>query len=140
MKNFFTSKINALTFAISMKAIILIFAGGGAGSLCRYAVYRFSDRFMSVYPLGTLFSNVLSCLLMGCIVAASYKKITIDPAIKLMLLTGFCGGFSTFSSLTFELYELTRNGHPGMAFLHIAGNLFICLAALMSGLFIGKFL
>jgi fluoride exporter len=123
-----------------MKVIMLVFAGGGIGSVCRYAINRLSARFLAVFPFGTLFSNVLSCLLMGLIVGFSFRRADFDPALKLLLLTGFCGGFSTFSSFTLETYELARTGYPGIAFLNVTGNLLVCLAALISGIFVAKFL
>lgn len=141
-KHFSFSPLNALTCELryGMKTLLLIFAGGGAGSLCRYAINKLMMPFGNMFPYGTLLSNVLSCFFAGLILAFSLQRSGMDPLIRALLLTGFCGGFSTFSTLTTESYDLFQNGRVFIAFLNVAVNFISCTSALMLGLLMNKFL
>ena len=104
-------------------AYFLIFLGGGLGSLSRYFVSILSTKmFNGVFPLGTFISNVFSCLVLAGIVWASNKSgDSIDKNVAAGLLIGFCGGFSTFSTFSFETVQLIKNG----SHLAAAGNVIL---------------
>ena len=101
--------------------IAAIFIGGGLGSLCRYGISKLSlSLFTNQFPLGTLISNVLSCIILALSVLYFNGKISGNMALKLFLITGFCGGFSTFSTFSFETVELIKTGNTAIALLNIA--------------------
>lgn len=105
---------------------ILVFIGGGLGSCARYAVGRWLLMSSFHFTTATLLANFLACLVLAYgINLATAGRLT--EAQKLLLLTGFCGGFSTFSTFSAEILELWTNGRSGQAFLY-------ALASLVSGI------
>jgi CrcB protein len=99
---------------------IVIFLGGGLGSLCRYGISKLSlSFFQGNFPLGTFISNTLSCIVLAVSVLLFANKIDASTTLKLFLITGFCGGFSTFSTFSFETFELLKAGNYLIAILNI---------------------
>ena len=106
--------------------LVAIFLGGGLGSLCRYGIGKFILSYdSSVFAYATLFSNVLSIIVLAIFVYFFQEKIGLDEFWKLFVITGFCGGFSTFSTFSFETFEMIRNGQTALAFVSILLCLFI---------------
>lgn len=113
-----------------MGMILAIFIGGGLGSISRYGVYKLVEQFWSGrFPLGTFVANLLSCVVMGVVVAFFYNKIT-SIEMKALILIGFCGGFSTFSTFSRETLTLMESGNYIIAFLNIMVSLVFCMAIL----------
>ncbi len=99
-----------------LKSILLVGAGGFAGSVARFLLTKFtSSEWGSVFPIGTFSVNVLGCLAIGLIYGMGLREMT-HSQLRLLLATGFCGGFTTFSSFSLEFFILLRQGHTGMAF------------------------
>lgn len=120
------------------KAILLVGAGGFAGSIARYLLTRLTTtEWAGPFPTGTFIVNVLGCLAIGLIYGLGLKEMQYS-ALRLMLATGFCGGFTTFSSFSFEFLILLRQGHTGMAFLYAGGSMIVGLGAVWLGLFLIK--
>ena len=114
-----------------MKNIFLVFVGGGAGSLVRYAVSVISTKiFAAVFPVATLVSNILSCVILAFVVLLYSQKQIEDNAMRLLLIVGFCGGFSTFSSFSYETVELMRNGQMLYAIANIIISTVVCIGAI----------
>lgn len=118
-----------------MKDILLVFAGGGLGSVARLLVGKFYKAWQPAFPMATLTVNFLSCLIFGAVVMLGVNKMNLNYSLKLLLITGFCGGFSTYSAFTFETVELFRNGHSAMGL----GNIVLNLLFSVSGLFLGMY-
>jgi fluoride exporter len=111
----------------------LVFLGGGLGSLMRYGISLIISRLEINFPLATLLSNVAACLLIGILTAATTKG-NLSDAYRLLLATGFCGGFSTFSTFSNETLQLAQNGQLFTAFLNILLSFVLCLVATFVGL------
>ncbi len=110
-----------------MNSILAIFIGGGIGSLLRYGVSVFvADRFKTIFPLATLASNVLSCIILAIAIIAFHNKSEMNPVWKLFIITGFCGGFSTFSTFSYETVELIKSGNSMYAFANIFVSVAVC--------------
>lgn len=104
-----------------------VFLGGGIGSLFRYGTSLAALKLFSStsFPLGTFLSNLISCIIFALATGLTADKIS--PSMKLFILTGICGGFSTFSSFSNETFYLFRSGHAFVAVLNIVISIFTCL-------------
>ena len=93
-----------------MKNLLYIFLGGGFGSVLRFLVSNYTQKFWSVnsFPVGTFVVNILGCFLIGIFSGYFLKA---DHYLKFLLITGFCGGFTTFSTFSAENITLWENGN-----------------------------
>jgi CrcB protein len=117
-----------------MRTILLVVAGGALGSAARYALAGFVHRFTSPYfPYGTFAVNITGCLLFGIVAGLSEERFAIGPEARTLLLVGILGGFTTFSTFTFETFELIRGGEVVRAVLNSAGQVLAGLLAIWAG-------
>ena len=106
----------------------MVFIGGGLGSLARYGVSVFvKSNFQFVFPLATLVSNIISCVVLAIVVGIFSEKILTNNSLAVLIVIGFCGGFSTFSTFSFETVELFRSGNSGIAIANILISITACL-------------
>ena len=114
-----------------MNNILLVFLGGGLGSIARYGVSEIvKANFKTSYPLATFLSNSVSCLSLALIVGVFSSKMEGYPVLKMLLVVGFCGGFSTFSTFSFETVALMRSGNLIIAFANVLISVSVCLAVI----------
>jgi CrcB protein len=104
----------------------LVFLGGGLGSLLRYNIGLFFKNLNSHIPFGTLTSNALASFLIAIFMLISFKFNDSKNTI-LFLSTGLCGGLSTFSTFSWETFQLIQNGQWTWVAINVALNLFVCL-------------
>ncbi len=107
-----------------------IFVGGGIGSLLRYGITRLllALDLRGGFPWATLLANVLSAAILGWAILRMQPHFQQRPALAAFVAVGICGGFSTFSTFSYENFLLLREGMPGMAMANIAVNVIACLA------------
>jgi len=111
-----------------MNNILMIFVGGGLGSLARYGISVFvKSNFQFVFPLATLLSNIISCVVLAIVVGIFSEKVLTNNSLAALIVIGFCGGFSTFSTFSFETVELFRNGNNSFAIANILISITACL-------------
>ena len=114
--------------------LLAIAIGGAIGAVARYALSMFVLRVSgTLFPLGTFVVNVIGCLAFGLIAGASTQRVQIAPAMRLFLLTGILGGFTTFSSYAFESFVLVRDGQMFWAALNITGQVVAGLVGMWAG-------
>ncbi|WP_207426540.1 fluoride efflux transporter CrcB [Pedobacter sp. SYSU D00535] len=118
--------------------LLLVFLGGGLGSIARFLIGRLYSTWQPAFPFATLTSNFLSCVVFGVVIALGTEKLHISEPLKLLLITGFCGGFSTYSSFTFETVELFRGSQHGLAFANIVINFLLSVGGLSLGTLVAK--
>ncbi len=122
-----------------MSSYVLVFLGGGAGSLARYAagtavMARFGGRF----PLGTLLINLSGSFAIGLVMTVFTERLLPHPAWRLLLVVGFLGGYTTFSTFEWESYAAMREGAPWLAILNLAGSVILGFAAVWLGTAIAR--
>ncbi|MCW3102770.1 MAG: hypothetical protein JWO09_1210 [Bacteroidetes bacterium] len=111
-----------------MNNLLLIFLGGGLGSLARFGISELvRTNFRSSFPLATFCSNVLSCIILALTIAYFNGKAEGNPALRTLIIVGFCGGFSTFSTFSYETVELMRSGNMLMAIANILISVSVCV-------------
>ncbi len=115
-------------------ASILVGIGGFAGSLARYGLSVMSQRLSLEWPLGTLAANVGGCFLIGIIAELAARGETMSPEVRLLLATGFCGGFTTMSSMIYEIVEMLRSSEYLHAACYLASSLFLSMMAFFIGI------
>jgi fluoride exporter len=118
----------------------IIGLAGALGALARYILGRFiAERAGSQFPLGTLLINVTGAFAIGLLFAFAGRKL-INPAVQGLLATGFLGGYTTFSTMSWEGVQLARGGSTRLSLLYLAGNVAFGLLAAALGLTVGWWL
>jgi len=117
-----------------MKQLLIVGCGGFIGSIARFLVQKLilSWHFLSI-PMGTLSVNVLGSLLIGFIIGISGKSEIISPGLRLFLMVGICGGFTTFSSFTAENLMLMQNGQFASVLVYTGLSIFLGFLAVYFG-------
>lgn len=115
---------------MSFWPFVYVFLGGGIGSTCRYVLANWLNKANNFLPYGTFLANLFSCIVLGFLIGLALKQ-GIDDRVKLLLMTGFCGGFSTFSTFSAELLTMFQEGNMIAATAYVVLSLCICTLCLM---------
>ena len=124
-----------------MLNIFAIFIGRGIGAVLRYITgIIFLQILKTNLPIATLVVNIAGCFIIGLLYILFTQKLQINPSIKLALTAGFCGGLTTFSTFSLEIFEMIQNNQILYAVLYISISLFLGLLAVYFGGYCAKFL
>ena len=122
-----------------LKTILYIAFGGAIGSVLRFLTSLFVAKFwQNHFPLATFLTNVVGCFLIGIFIGYLDKNNLTDSNLKWFLITGFCGGFTTFSTFGLENFNLFQSNNSFLAFAYIASSIIAGLFAVWLGLFLSK--
>ena len=113
---------------------LLVVIGGGTGALARYvAASAIMTRFGGRFPLGTLVINVTGSFLIGFLMTILTERFKLDPNWRLLLVVGFLGGYTTFSSFEWETYSSVREGGLWTGMLNVVSSVMLGYVAVMLG-------
>ena len=121
-----------------MKQALLVFLGGGLGSVARYWLGVRLNNFENSIPFGTLLANVLGSLIIGFIFGYTAKTGLLNENHSLLLATGFCGGFTTFSTFAYENHLYMKSGDYFGFIPYLALTFVLGIAAVFAGLYLAK--
>ena len=122
-----------------IKSILLVGLGGAAGSILRFLCQRWANSITNLsFPLGTFLVNITGCFLIGVFFSYGAKHANFSYNIQLLLMTGLCGGFTTFSAFTLEGMGLLKQDKTGLFLIYIGGSVLLGLLATWIGIRIAK--
>jgi CrcB protein len=118
-----------------IKSILLVALGGSAGSVLRYLSQKFiGNLYVHPFPWGTLVVNIVGCFLIGVLWSIVSKNSSTADELRWLLMTGFCGGFTTFSAFTLESMTLIKEQRLLLFFLYILASVAFGLVATFAGM------
>ena len=122
-----------------LKSLLFVGLGGGIGSIFRYLTSVYIARYVPAkFPLATFSSNIIGCFLIGLLFGYFEKNTMVNSDMKLLFVTGFCGGYTTFSTFGHENISLFQSNNSLLAFAYIGASLIFGLLAVWLGLFLAK--
>ena len=123
----------------NLNEILIISMGAVLGANARWFISRYAARiFGPVFPYGTLFINVTGSLVVGFFVVWTSERVLVDPRWRLLVVIGFCGAFTTFSSFAFETMAYFEQGHWMLMAANFLANNLLCLGAALSGMALAR--
>lgn len=121
-----------------MKQLLLVFVGGGVGSVLRFIIGKWLNSSETGIPYGTFAANILGSLLIGIILGLAAKNESLSQDQTLLLATGFCGGFTTFSTFAYENHVFLKSGDFTSFALYTIGSFVVGFLAVFLGMHLVK--
>lgn len=116
-----------------MKLVLLVGIGSFVGGILRYLLsLTINERIVSNFPYGTLAVNLAGCFLIGCLFSIA-DRWQVNTEMRLLLITGLLGGFTTFSAFSAETVALMRTGHAAIAITYVAASVVLGIALTFMG-------
>lgn len=124
-----------------MKDFLAISVAALVGANLRYLLSRLAAKELGpVFPYGTLFINIVGSFIVGFFVIWTTERVLLDPRWRLLVVVGFCGSFTTFSSYAFETMAYFEHGQWGLMFANVLSNNVLCLGGALAGMALARVL
>jgi fluoride exporter len=124
-----------------LKNYFLAGFGGGLGAMTRYWLSGFVYRFLPTsFPYGNLVVNILGCFVIGVLMSSMQERFLVAPSLRIFLTIGILGGFTTFSSFSYETVSLLRDGELLRGCINVCASVFGCMLATYCGILSGRLL
>lgn len=121
-----------------MKNLLLVFVGGGFGSVLRYLIGKYLNSTETGIPYGTFAANIIGSLLIGIILGMALKNSALTQSHTLLLATGFCGGFTTFSTFAYENHVFLKSGDFTSFAIYTIASFVVGFLAVFGGMYLVK--
>ena len=121
---------------MDLKSLILVFFGGGIGSLFRFIVTKYSNKNLISFPIGTSISNLVGCFIIGLLIAYYDRNDIPKKDVFLFISVGFCGGLTTFSTFMLDIFEMLKNENYQNIIPYFSVNFFLGLISIALGFLI----
>jgi len=121
-----------------MKQLVFVFLGGGFGSVLRYIIGKLLNNTENGIPYGTFIANILGSLLIGIVLGLAAKHDSLSQNQTLLLATGFCGGFTTFSTFAYENHMFLKSGDFTSFAIYTIASFVVGFLAVFFGMYLAK--
>ncbi len=125
---------------MNMYAVVLVFIGGGLGSILRFLISKTLYQYTTHFPWATLCANAIGCFLIGLFLGNFDDNEVLNQQQKLFFVTGLCGGLTTFSTFTFENFSFIKEGQLLHFFGYSVFSFGLCLGLVLLGHQVCKYL
>ncbi|HEX3354089.1 MAG: fluoride efflux transporter CrcB [Terriglobales bacterium] len=124
-----------------MLDVLVICLGAIVGANARYFISRYAAQVLGpVFPYGTLFINIIGSMIVGFFVVWTSEKVLADPRWRLLVVVGFCGSLTTFSSYAFETMSYFEQGQWLLMVTNLVSNNLLCLIGALAGMALARVL
>ncbi len=124
-----------------MRDFVIVSIGAIVGANARWVISRYAARLLGpVFPYGTLIINIAGSLIVGFFIIWTTERVLVDPRWRLLIVVGFCGAFTTFSSYAFETMAYFEQGQWALMVANVLSNNLLCLGAVLAGMVLARVL
>ena len=124
-----------------MRDLVIVSIGAIVGANARWIISRYAAKLLGpVFPYGTLVINITGSLIVGFFIIWTSERVLVDPRWRLLIVVGFCGAFTTFSSYAFETMAYFEQGQWALMVANVLSNNLLCLGAVLAGMVLARVL
>ena len=124
-----------------MRDFVIVSIGAMVGANARWIISRYAAKLLGpAFPYGTLIINIAGSLIVGFFIIWTTERVLVDPRWRLLIVVGFCGAFSTFSSYAFETMAYFEQGQWALMVANVLSNNLLCLGAVLAGMVLARVL
>jgi CrcB protein len=124
-----------------VRDFVIVSIGAIVGANARWIISRYAAKLLGpAFPYGTLIINILGSVIVGFFIIWTSERVLVDPRWRLLIVVGFCGAFTTFSSYAFETMAYFEQGQWALMVANVLSNNLLCLGAALAGMVLARVL